>query len=71
MKFNTIIFSTVLAVTSIFTVSAHADNSTRIAATSALGSVVGTAVGKQIGGKHWRNDWFSSGRCRWCCSINQ
>ncbi|MCM8514324.1 hypothetical protein J0904_19720, partial [Acinetobacter bereziniae] len=50
MKFNTILFSTALAVTSMFTVSAHADNSTRIAATSALGSVVGTAVGKQIGG---------------------
>ena len=50
MKFNAILFSTALAVTSMFTVNAHADNSTRIAATSALGSVVGTAVGKQMGG---------------------
>ena len=50
MKLNTLLFSAALAVTSVFTVNAHADNSTRIAATSALGSVAGTAIGKQLGG---------------------
>lgn len=50
MKLNTILMTTALTVSSMFTMSAHADNSTRIAATSALGSVVGTAVGKQMGG---------------------
>jgi uncharacterized protein YcfJ len=50
MKLNALLLSATLATASMFTVTAHADNSTRIAATSALGSVAGTAIGKQMGG---------------------
>ena len=50
MKLNAILISTSLAVASMFTVTAHADNTTRVAAASALGSVAGTAIGKNMGG---------------------
>lgn len=50
MKLNALLLSATMVAASIFTVSAHADNSTRIAATSALGSVAGTAIGKQMAG---------------------
>ncbi|EPG6889482.1 hypothetical protein ACUTDY_02510, partial [Acinetobacter baumannii] len=49
MKMNVWLASALIATTSMVTV-AHADNGTRVAATSALGSVVGTAIGKSIGG---------------------
>lgn len=45
MKMNVWLASALIATTSMVTV-AHADNGTRVAATSALGSVVGTAIGK-------------------------
>ena len=48
MKLNALLCSTVLA-TSMMTV-AHADNTTHVAAASALGSVAGTAIGKSMGG---------------------
>ncbi len=48
MKLNTLLCSAVLA-TSMMTV-AHADNTTHVAAASALGSVAGTAIGKSMGG---------------------
>ena len=38
-----------LATASIFTAHAYADNTTRVAAASALGSVAGTAIGKEMG----------------------
>ncbi len=50
MKANNLLLSGVLAVSSMFAINAHADNTTRVAATSALGSVVGTALGNQMGG---------------------
>lgn len=50
MKLNALLISTSLAVASMFTVTAHADNTTRVAAASALGSVAGTAIGKNMGG---------------------
>ena len=43
MKANNLLLSGVLAISSMFAINAHADNTTRVAATSALGSVVGTA----------------------------
>ena len=49
MKSNMWLCSVILATSSMMTV-AHADNTARVAATSALGSIVGTAVGKQLGG---------------------
>ena len=49
MKFNLILGTTLLATSSLLSVT-HADNGTRVAATSALGSVVGTALGQQVGG---------------------
>lgn len=48
MKLNAWLCSAVLA-TSMVTV-AHADNTTHVAAASALGSVAGTAIGKSMGG---------------------
>ncbi len=45
MKMNIWLASALIATTSMVSV-AHADNGTRVAATSALGSVVGTAIGK-------------------------
>ncbi len=50
MKLNALLLSATLAATSIMAVNAHADNTTRVAATSALGSVAGTAIGKSMGG---------------------
>ncbi len=49
MKSKIWLYSTIIATSSMLSV-AHADNSTRVAATSALGSVVGTAIGQQLGG---------------------
>jgi len=43
MKLNTVLLSAALATTSMMTVNAYADNTTRVAAASALGSVAGTA----------------------------
>ena len=51
MKIKTWLMSAVIASSSMMAISAHADNTTRVAATSALGSVVGTALGKQMGGQ--------------------
>lgn len=48
MKLNALLCSAVLA-TSMVTV-AHADNTTHVAAASALGSIAGTAIGKSMGG---------------------
>ena len=50
MKSNMWLCSVILATTSIVSV-AHADNATRVAATSALGSVVGTAIGQRLADK--------------------
>ncbi|MEC8567490.1 MAG: hypothetical protein VXY56_04265, partial [Pseudomonadota bacterium] len=50
MKSNIWLCGAILATASMMNV-AHADNSTRVAATSALGSVVGTAIGQQLGGQ--------------------
>ena len=50
MKSNMWLCSIILASSSLMTVT-HAGNSTRVAATSALGSVVGTAIGQQLGGQ--------------------
>ena len=49
MKSKIWLYTTIIATSSMLSV-AHADNSTRVAATSALGSVVGTAIGQQLGG---------------------
>ncbi|MFM6956982.1 MAG: hypothetical protein ACKOXD_00040, partial [Acinetobacter sp.] len=45
MKANIFLLGAILA-SSTLTTSVYADNATRVAATSALGSVVGTAIGK-------------------------
>ncbi len=50
MKLNVVLLSTALAASSLMTINAHADSTTRVAAASALGSVAGTAVGKSMGG---------------------
>ncbi|NAR52267.1 hypothetical protein Ahae11616_09770 [Acinetobacter haemolyticus] len=49
MKANILLLGAILASSTIATTT-YADNATRVAATSALGSVVGTAIGKEIGG---------------------
>ncbi len=51
MKANIWLLGAILASSTLVT-TAHADNATRVAATSALGSVVGTAIGKEIGHRH-------------------
>ena len=50
MKLNTLLMSATLATASMFTATAYADSTTRVAAASALGSVAGTAIGKNMGG---------------------
>ena len=47
---KTLFMTATLATASIFTAHAYADNTTRVAAASALGSVAGTAIGKEMGG---------------------
>ena len=50
MKLNTLLMSATLATASMFTATAYADSTTRVAAASALGSVAWTAIGKNMGG---------------------
>ena len=49
MKLSAVLLSTALAAGSMMTVNAHADSTARVAAASALGSVAGTALGKNMG----------------------
>ena len=50
MKLNAMLFSAALAAGSMLSANVYADNTTRVAAASALGSVAGTAIGKNMGG---------------------
>lgn len=49
MKFNSILFAAVIATSALGATTTYAGNSTNVALTSALGSVVGTAIGKNMG----------------------
>lgn len=53
MKFTSILLTGVLSTTGLMGISqvAYADNTTRVAAAGALGSVVGASVGRQLGGE--------------------
>lgn len=53
MKFTSLLLTGVLSATSLIGMSnvAYADNTTRVAAAGALGSVVGATVGRQLGGE--------------------
>lgn len=53
MKFTSILLTGVLSATSLVGISnvAYADNTARVAAAGALGSVVGATVGRQMGGE--------------------
>ena len=49
MKFNSIILAAVVTTSALTMTTANAGNATNTALTSALGGVVGAAVGKQMG----------------------
>lgn len=46
MKLNAMLMTAALATASMLSANVYADNTTRVAAASALGSVAGTAIGK-------------------------